>query len=49
MMVEIKRTDASNANFINLVRQFDAYLTVTDGDEHDFSDQYNQIWMTSSM
>lgn len=43
MMIEIKRTEASNTDFIALVRQLDAYLTITDGDEHDFYDQYNQL------
>ena len=42
-MIEIKRTNAANKDFIELVRQLDAYLTIKDGDEHGFYDQYNQL------
>lgn len=42
-MVEIKRTDSENPHFINLVKKLDAYLKVTDGDEHDFYNQFNNI------
>ena len=42
-MLELKRTNAADSDFIELVRQLDAYLKVTDGDEHDFYDQYNQL------
>ncbi|WP_353778301.1 GNAT family N-acetyltransferase [Winogradskyella sp. 3972H.M.0a.05] len=37
------RTNSKNEDFINLVAQLDAYLRVTDGDEHDFYNQYNSI------
>ncbi|MFS4468152.1 GNAT family N-acetyltransferase [Maribacter sp. 2210JD10-5] len=42
-MTEIIRTDSSNADFISLVAQLDAYLAITDGDEHEFYDQFNGI------
>lgn len=40
-MIELVRTNATEADFIRLVRQLDAYLTTVDGDEHAFYDQYN--------
>lgn len=42
-MVRLVRTDSQNTDFINLVKDLDAYLKVTDGDEHDFYNQYNSI------
>jgi putative acetyltransferase len=42
-MIKIIRTNSENADFANLVKQLDAYLKVTDGDEHDFYNQYNTI------
>lgn len=42
-MITLKRTDATDKDFIELVRQLDAYLTGTDGDEHGFYDQYNKL------
>ena len=39
----ILRTNSQNLDFINLVKQLDAYLAVTDGDEHAFYDQFNKI------
>jgi GNAT superfamily N-acetyltransferase len=39
----IRKTDSSNQNFINLVKELDAYLKITDGDEHDFYNQFNSI------
>lgn len=42
-MHQITRTDSENIDFISLVRQLDAYLAVTDGDEHAFYDQFNKI------
>jgi len=42
-MNKVIRTDSSNPDFVELVRQLDAYLTITDGDEHDFYDQYNKL------
>ncbi len=42
-MIRLKRTDSSNKDFVDLVKQLDAYLRITDGDEHDFYNQYNSI------
>lgn len=42
-MISIIRTDSKNADFIELVRQLDAYLKITDGDENDFYHQFNGI------
>lgn len=42
-MIIIVRTDSQNQDFISLVRQLDAYLAITDGDEHAFYDQFNKI------
>lgn len=39
----IERTDATHPGFRRLVRQLDAHLAVTDGDEHDFYHQYNGL------
>ncbi|WP_439131537.1 GNAT family N-acetyltransferase [Polaribacter sp.] len=43
MNTKIKRTNSENKDFINLVKQLDAYLKITDGDEHDFYNQFNNI------
>ena len=42
-MLRLQRTTATDPDFVALVRQLDAYLAVTDGDEHAFYDQYNQL------
>lgn len=42
-MIEIIRTDSGNKDFIELVKQLDAYLAIVDGNEHSFYDQYNKI------
>nr|WP_321225562.1 GNAT family N-acetyltransferase [uncultured Psychroserpens sp.] len=42
-MIKIIRTDSKNKDFINLVKDLDAYLRMTDGDEHEFYNQYNHI------
>jgi GNAT superfamily N-acetyltransferase len=42
-MIKLIRTNSKNPDFINLVSQLDAYLKVTDGDEHDFYNQFNNI------
>lgn len=41
--ISIIRTDSGNQDFINLVKELDAYLKITDGDEHDFYNQFNSI------
>tara|TARA_Y100001949_G_scaffold146204_1_gene129689 strand:+ start:93 stop:545 length:453 start_codon:yes stop_codon:yes gene_type:complete len=42
-MIQLTRTDAKNIGFKKLVGMLDAELTVIDGDDHDFYDQYNGI------
>ena len=42
-MINITRTDSANHEFIELVKQLDAYLAVLDGEEHSFYNQYNGI------
>ncbi len=42
-MIKFLRTNSKNADFIELIRQLDAYLAITDGDEHDFYNQFNKI------
>ena len=42
-MFEILRSNYSNEDFVALVKKLDAYLTITDGDEHDFYNQFNKI------
>jgi GNAT superfamily N-acetyltransferase len=37
------RTNSSNTDFQLLVKALDEYLTITDGDEHAFYDQFNKI------
>lgn len=39
----IIRTDSSNNDFRNLVRELDKDLAIRDGDEHSFYAQYNKI------
>ncbi len=41
--MKIVRTNSENKDFINLVKYLDAYLKITDGDEHDFYNQFNHI------
>ncbi len=41
--MKLLKTTAKNPDFIDLVRQLDAYLAVQDGEEHGFYDQYNQL------
>lgn len=42
-MIELKRTDSSNQEFQKLVEELDAYLKITDGDDHDFYNQFNGL------
>lgn len=42
-MITLVRTNSENSDFINLVKDLDAFLKITDGDEHDFYNQYNHI------
>lgn len=41
--MKIIRTNPQNKDFINLVKELDAYLKITDEDEHDFYNQFNNI------
>ena len=42
-MIKLTRTNSKNIDFIELIKQLDAYLKITDGDEHDFYNQFNAI------
>ena len=41
--MELIRTDSQHPDFIDLVKLLDAYLKITDGDEHEFYNQFNNI------
>lgn len=41
--MDLIRTDATHQAFIDLVKKLDAELTIIDGDDHSFYDQYNGI------
>lgn len=40
-MLKIIRTNPANADFVELVRLLDKSLAISDGDEHDFYNQFN--------
>jgi len=42
-MTTIVKTDSTNLDFQELVKELDAYLKTTDGDDHDFYNQYNGL------
>jgi GNAT superfamily N-acetyltransferase len=42
-VIRLKRTTSTNTDFIELVKQLDAYLKVVDGDDHEFYNQYNGL------
>ena len=42
-MLTLKRTNSKDQDFVDLVRQLDAYLAVVDGEDHAFYAQYNGI------
>lgn len=42
-MIKFTKTDNTNQDFQNLVKELDAYLKVTDGDDHDFYNQFNGL------
>ncbi|MFT6337845.1 MAG: putative acetyltransferase [Saprospiraceae bacterium] len=42
-ILKVERTDAKNPIFKKLVNDLDRDLKVTDGDDHAFYDQYNQL------
>jgi putative acetyltransferase len=41
MDIKIIRTNSENNDFIKLIKELDAYLKVTDEEEHDFYNQFN--------
>ncbi|PQJ31650.1 GNAT family N-acetyltransferase [Nonlabens arenilitoris] len=41
--MRLVRTDTHNTDFKKLVKELDAYLAVTDGNEHEFYDQFNKL------
>lgn len=41
--MKIIRTDAKNLDFIRLIYELDAYLKVTDGEDHEFYNQFNGL------
>lgn len=41
--LKLVKTNAQNLDFQSLVVELDRYLSITDGDEHDFYHQYNQL------
>jgi putative acetyltransferase len=43
MNIKTIRTNSKNKDFLNLVKELDTYLKVTDEDEHDFYNQFNNI------
>ena len=43
MKLKVVRTNSENKDFISLVKKLDTYLKITDGDEHDFYNQFNNI------
>ena len=42
-MITLQRTNSSNPDFINLVKQLDAFLAFIDGDDHLFYNALNTI------
>lgn len=42
-MVKLVRGNSKNDDFISLVKDLDAYLKITDGNEHQFYNQFNSI------
>ncbi|MFK7973047.1 MAG: GNAT family N-acetyltransferase [Bacteroidia bacterium] len=42
-MITFHRTDSTNQDFIALVSKLDAYLAITDGEEHAYYAQYNGL------
>ena len=42
-MLELIKTNSENIDFKNLVVKLDRFLKITDGDDHDFYNQYNGL------
>ena len=41
--IHIKRTTATNPDFVMLIKELDKQLAVTDGEDHSFYDQFNKL------
>jgi len=44
-MITLKRTDSSNQDFVEMVKQLDSDLAIRDGEDHAFYNQFNSITM----
>ncbi|TYP99919.1 acetyltransferase (GNAT) family protein [Tenacibaculum adriaticum] len=42
-MIQLIRTDSQNQDFVELVKKLDEYLSISDGEDHLFYDQFNKI------
>ena len=42
-MIQLVRTNSANPDFVELIKKLDQYLSITDGDDHAFYDQFNKI------
>ena len=42
-MLQLIRTDSENSHFIEMVKELDAFLKITDQEDHDFYNQFNNI------
>jgi GNAT superfamily N-acetyltransferase len=42
-MIKIIRTNSENNHFIEMVKELDAFLKITDQEDHDFYNQFNNI------
>ncbi len=42
-MIKLVKTNSDSEDFRNLVKELDSYLAVTDGEEHEFYDQFNKL------
>ena len=42
-MIQLKKVNSSNQDFQKLVKELDAYLKITDGEDHEFYNQFNGL------
>lgn len=42
-MITLIRTNSANKDFIKLVKKLDAFLAITDGEDHAFYNQFNKL------
>ncbi len=42
-MITLIRTNSTDKDFIQLVKELDAFLAITDGEDHAFYNQFNQL------